>query len=81
MAASKGKKIEGFHELAAFVKSLRRPRRIVMLVKAGEVVDKTIAALRPLLEPGDLLVDGGLDVGGDERGAAERGPHQMNMDA
>jgi 6-phosphogluconate dehydrogenase len=30
-----------------------------MLVKAGEVVDKTIAALRPLLEPGDLLVDGG----------------------
>ena len=30
-----------------------------MLVKAGEVVDKTIAALRPLLEPGDMLVDGG----------------------
>ena len=37
----------------------RRPRRIIMLVKAGEVVDKTIAALRPLLEPGDMLVDGG----------------------
>jgi 6-phosphogluconate dehydrogenase len=59
VASSKGKKIAGFHELAAFVKSLRRPRRIIMLVKAGEVVDKTIAALRPLLEPGDLLVDGG----------------------
>jgi 6-phosphogluconate dehydrogenase len=59
VAASAGKQIHGFHELADFVKSLRKPRRIIMLVKAGEVVDKTIAALRPLLEPGDLLVDGG----------------------
>ena len=33
-------------------RSLRRPRRIIMLVKAGEVVDKTIAALRPLLDGG-----------------------------
>ncbi|HVY47618.1 MAG TPA: decarboxylating NADP(+)-dependent phosphogluconate dehydrogenase [Minicystis sp.] len=59
VAEAKGRKIEGFKELAAFVKSLRRPRRIIMLVKAGEVVDKTIAALRPLLEPGDMLVDAG----------------------
>src|SRR4051812_5197961 len=59
VAASKGKQIRGFHELSDFVKSLRRPRRIIMLVKAGDVVDKTIASLLPLLEPGDLLVDGG----------------------
>ena len=59
VAESKGKQIQGFHELADFVKSLRKPRRIIMLVKAGEVVDKTIALLKPLLEPGDLLVDGG----------------------
>jgi 6-phosphogluconate dehydrogenase len=59
VAASKGKQIQGFHELADFVKSLRKPRRIIMLVKAGDVVDKTIALLRPLLEPGDLLVDAG----------------------
>ncbi|MFS8065439.1 MAG: NADP-dependent phosphogluconate dehydrogenase [Byssovorax sp.] len=59
VAASAGKKIQGFKDLEAFVKSIRRPRRIVLLVKAGEVVDKTILALRPLLEPGDLLVDGG----------------------
>jgi 6-phosphogluconate dehydrogenase len=59
VAASQGKRIEGFHELADFVKSLRKPRRIIMLVKAGDVVDKTIARLLPLLEPGDLLVDGG----------------------
>jgi 6-phosphogluconate dehydrogenase len=59
VAASAGKQIAGFKELEAFVKSIRRPRRIILLVKAGEVVDKTIAALRPFLEPGDLLVDGG----------------------
>ena len=57
--ATAGKQIEGFHDLVGFVRALRRPRRIIMLVKAGEVVDRTIAALRPLLEPGDLLVDGG----------------------
>ena len=59
VAATKGKQIEGFKEIGAFVKSLRRPRRIIMLVKAGEVVDKTIAALKPFLEKGDLLVDAG----------------------
>ena len=59
VAAAAGKQIRGFHELADFVKALRKPRRIIMLVKAGEVVDKTIAALLPLLEPGDLLVDAG----------------------
>jgi 6-phosphogluconate dehydrogenase len=59
VGASRGKRIEGFHELADFVKSLRKPRRIIMLVKAGDVVDKTIQHLAPLLEPGDLLVDGG----------------------
>ncbi len=59
VAATSGKRIAGFKELAGFVASLQKPRRIIMLVKAGEVVDKTIAALLPLLEPGDLLVDGG----------------------
>lgn len=59
VAASAGKQIHGFKDLEAFVKSIRRPRRIILLVKAGEVVDKTILALRPFLEPGDLVVDGG----------------------
>src|SRR6185295_6167522 len=44
------KNVQGFKDLEAFVKSLRRPRRIILLVKAGEVVDKTIARLLPLLE-------------------------------
>lgn len=43
----------------AFVASLKRPRRIIMMVKAGQPVDDTIAKLRPWLEPGDMLIDGG----------------------
>jgi 6-phosphogluconate dehydrogenase len=39
--------------------SLRRPRRILLMVKAGQPVDDTIDRLRPLLEPGDMIVDGG----------------------
>ena len=56
---AQGRDVAGFKDVASFVKALARPRRIVMLVKAGEVVDKTIAALRPHLEPGDVLVDAG----------------------
>jgi 6-phosphogluconate dehydrogenase len=59
LAEAAGKKILGFKAPEDFVRSLRRPRRIIMLVKAGEVVDKTIAALLPYLEPGDMLVDAG----------------------
>src|SRR5262249_51056651 len=59
VASSQGKQIKGFKELKDFVGSLRRPRRIIMLVKAGEVVDKTIAAIKPFLQEGDMLVDGG----------------------
>jgi 6-phosphogluconate dehydrogenase len=45
--------------LAAFVTSLERPRRILMMVKAGAATDATIESLVPHLEPGDILVDGG----------------------
>src|SRR5215475_12779142 len=51
--------VKGFKSLPEFVASLRKPRRIIMLVKAGEVVDKTIAQIAPLLEKGDMLIDGG----------------------
>ena len=54
-----GKDVAGFKDIGEFVRALARPRRIVMLVKAGEVVDKTIAALRPFVEAGDVLVDAG----------------------
>ncbi len=48
-----------FFELADFVASLERPRRIIIMVKAGPATDATIDALIPLLEPGDIVVDGG----------------------
>jgi len=59
VAGAQGLRIGGFHDVARFVDALERPRRIILLVKAGEVVDKTIAALSPHLAPGDLIVDGG----------------------
>jgi 6-phosphogluconate dehydrogenase len=42
-----------------FVDSLEKPRRILLMVKAGKPTDDTIAALRPLLDKGDILIDGG----------------------
>jgi 6-phosphogluconate dehydrogenase len=45
--------------LEALVAALRRPRAIILMVKAGEATDQQIDALAPLLEPGDLIVDGG----------------------
>ncbi|HEX5659474.1 MAG TPA: NADP-dependent phosphogluconate dehydrogenase [Polyangiales bacterium] len=51
--------VRGFTDLKEFVQALAKPRRIIMLVKAGEVVDQTIAKLVPLLDKGDLLIDGG----------------------
>jgi 6-phosphogluconate dehydrogenase len=56
---AKGKKISGSHELKAFVASLKRPRRVMMMVKAGDPVDEFIDLLIPLLEPGDIIIDGG----------------------
>ncbi len=59
VAESAGKNVAGFKDLGEFVRSLRRPRRIILLIKAGAVTDKGIAGLLPHLEPGDILVDGG----------------------
>jgi 6-phosphogluconate dehydrogenase len=56
---AKGKKFFGAHDLQAFVANLSRPRKIVMLVKAGAAVDQLIDQLLPLLESGDILIDGG----------------------
>jgi 6-phosphogluconate dehydrogenase len=56
---ARGKKIEGFKDLKAFVGSLAKPRRIMLMVKAGAAVDETVGQLLPLLDRGDLLVDGG----------------------
>ncbi|MER3428972.1 MAG: phosphogluconate dehydrogenase (NADP(+)-dependent, decarboxylating) [Pyrinomonas sp.] len=54
-----GKRIAVFEEAAEFVSALQRPRRILMMVKAGPPVDWTIEQFVPFLEPGDILIDGG----------------------
>lgn len=58
-ARGSGKDIIGAETLPEFVAALERPRRILMMVKAGQPVDDMIATLSPLLEEGDLLIDGG----------------------
>ena len=56
---AKGTKIIGTHSIEEFVKSLKRPRRVMLLVKAGKPVDEFIDLLIPHLEPGDIVIDGG----------------------
>ena len=53
------KNLVGFEDLASFVLSIKRPRKIVLLVKAGSATDVTINALVPFLEEGDIIIDGG----------------------
>ncbi|MBA2224827.1 MAG: decarboxylating NADP(+)-dependent phosphogluconate dehydrogenase [Gemmataceae bacterium] len=55
----KGKRIIGTHSPQELAAVLKRPRKVMMLVKAGQAVDDTIAAIVPYLEPGDILIDGG----------------------
>ncbi len=55
----KGKNFIGAPTLEAFVASIARPRKVMMLVKAGKPVDDFIELLLPLLEPGDIIIDGG----------------------
>ncbi len=52
-------RVIGHADLATFVLSIKRPRKIVLLVKAGTATDLTINALLPFLEKGDIIIDGG----------------------
>ncbi|XP_078483772.1 6-phosphogluconate dehydrogenase, decarboxylating-like [Ciona intestinalis] len=56
---AKGTKIIGGTSLEDMVAKLKKPRRVMMLVKAGAAVDAFIDKLVPLLEPGDIIIDGG----------------------
>ncbi|SFH14664.1 NADP-dependent phosphogluconate dehydrogenase [Pontibacter chinhatensis] len=57
--AGEGKPVRGTTSAEEFVQSIRRPRALMLLVPAGRPVDAAIASLLPLLEPGDIIVDGG----------------------
>ena len=56
---AKGTQVIGAHSLAEMVGLLKRPRRIMLMVKAGKAVDEFIEQIIPLLEPGDIIIDGG----------------------
>jgi 6-phosphogluconate dehydrogenase len=72
-----GKRLIAAYTLEELVGSLERPRRLMLMVKAGEAVDDTIAQLVPLLSKGDILIDGGNSFFQDtvrrSRALAERG--------
>ena len=60
-----GKRIVGTYSIPEFTAALERPRRIMLMVKAGSPVDEVIAQLRPYLQPGDMVIDGGNSYFGD----------------
>ncbi|KAF3362831.1 6-phosphogluconate dehydrogenase, decarboxylating [Chlamydiales bacterium STE3] len=54
-----GSQILGAHSIEEFVKVLKRPRRVILMVKAGNAVDAFIDQLIPYMEKGDIIIDGG----------------------
>ena len=56
---AKGKNISGCHSIEELCDNLERPRKVMLLVKAGQPVDDFIEMLLPHLEPGDIIIDGG----------------------
>jgi 6-phosphogluconate dehydrogenase len=56
---AKGTRVLGAHSVAEMAALLKKPRRVMMLVKAGKPVDEFIEQLIPHLEPGDIIIDGG----------------------
>jgi 6-phosphogluconate dehydrogenase len=62
---AKGTKVQGAHSIQEMVAKLKRPRRVMCMVKAGAAVDEFISQIVPLLEPGDIIIDGGNSLYGD----------------
>jgi 6-phosphogluconate dehydrogenase len=56
---AQGKSIVGCHSLEEFVQSLKKPRIAMLMVKAGDPVKQTVKQLGPLMETGDIIIDGG----------------------
>src|ERR1700755_2890399 len=58
-SASPGTTVKGVNTLAEMTQSRKKPRRLMMLVPAGKPVDNVLHDLAPLLEKGDIVIDGG----------------------
>src|SRR5437868_12409100 len=56
---ARGTKVIGAHSLAEMAALLKRPRRVMLMIKAGQAVDEFIEQLLAVLEPGDIIIDGG----------------------
>lgn len=82
-AAKEGTIVKGFNTLPEMVLALEKPRRIMMLVPAGGPVDDVIASLLPLLDKGDIVIDGGNSYFKDtlhrNNYLQEKGIHFMGM--
>src|SRR5256712_867182 len=80
---AKGKNIQPTRTLEEFVSALKKPRIAMMMVKAGAPVDAVINQLSPLLEKGDIIIDGGNSLFTDtqrrEKELAARGIHFVGM--
>ncbi|GGE23671.1 6-phosphogluconate dehydrogenase, NADP(+)-dependent, decarboxylating [Marinithermofilum abyssi] len=59
MKEAEGKNVKAAYSLEEFVDSLEKPRKMILMVKAGTPTDKTIESLKPLLDEGDIIIDGG----------------------
>src|SRR3984957_8123428 len=62
---AKGTDVVGAHSVQALCQLLKKPRRVMIMVKAGAVVDQTIEQIVPHLEQGDILIDGGNSLDSD----------------
>src|SRR6185503_3201578 len=56
---AKGTNVLGAHSIPEMVQMLKKPRRVMLMVKAGKPVDEFIEHILPHLEPGDIIIDGG----------------------
>ena len=56
---AKGTEVEGAHSIEEMCSKLKSPKRVMIMVKAGDVVDKTIDSIVPFLSKGDIIIDGG----------------------
>lgn len=79
VARAEGKRVIGTRTPEEFVKSLERPRKIILLVKAGDPVDWTVEQIKPYLDAGDIIIDGGnsyfKDTARREKALSEEGFH------
>ncbi len=83
LAQNAGRQFAGDSDLAGFVGMLSQPRRILLMVKAGDPVDQVIEQLLPLLQAGDIIMDGGNswfeDTQRRERTLRDKGLHFVGV--